>query len=84
MNSQDNVKYQSSIHHALMFAENGEKVIWYGSEATGMAVPVITYPAGSGYCRKIYIQATAHNVTKTMDATACFDNGSGAWTWVEK
>lgn len=84
LSESEKIKYHSAIHHALLFSENGEKVVWYGAKASGMAVPVITFPNGSGYCRRIYVQATAYNVTKDMDATACFSHGNNTWTWVEK
>ena len=63
--------YDQSLYHALMSAENGEKVSWYRNNASGYAVPVVTWPTGSGYCRRMHIQAIAYGMEKTMTATAC-------------
>ena len=74
--------YHQSITHALMMAENGKKVSWFHKDASGYAVPVHTWPTGSGYCRRLHIQAIAHGVEKTMAATACYDNAHDNWRWV--
>ncbi len=74
--------YHQSITHAVMFAENGQSVQWFKGDASGFAVPVMTWPTGSGYCRRIHIQAIAHNTEKTMARTACFDNPSTEWRWI--
>jgi surface antigen len=65
-----------------MFADNGQKVSWYQDDASGFAVPVMTWPNGNGYCRRVHIQAIAYNVEKTMTATACFDDINNRWQWV--
>lgn len=76
--------YSQSITHAVMFAENGQGVSWYKRNASGVAVPVMTWPTGNGYCRRIHIQAIAYNVQKTMTATACFENSSDNWRWIRE
>lgn len=76
--------YYSSIAHAVMYADNGEKVEWYQSDASGYTVPVVTWPTGSGYCRRMYIQAIAYNTVKTMQRTACFENASSDWHWIRE
>jgi surface antigen len=82
LDPQENDAYQQSLIHAVMMAENGQKVRWYKNNASGYAVPVMTWPTGSGYCRRIHVQAIAHNVEKTMTATACFDNAHENWRWI--
>lgn len=74
--------YHQSLYHALGYAENGEKVEWFRGDASGFTVPVMTWPTGSGYCRRLHIQAIAHGVEKTMSATACYDNAQDNWRWV--
>jgi surface antigen len=74
--------YDQSLYHAVMSAENGEKVSWYRNDASGYAVPVMTWPTGSGYCRRMHIQAIAYGMEKTMTATACYDNAHDNWRWV--
>lgn len=76
--------YYQSINHAVMYAENGNRVEWFRNKASGMAVPVVTYPTGSGYCRRIYIQAIAYNTVREMHRTACFDNASNNWRWIRE
>lgn len=76
--------YQQSIIHALMFAENGQRVTWYQSDASGESVPVMTWPTGSGYCRRLHIMAIAYNTQRSMAATACLDNSSKKWTWLSE
>lgn len=73
--------YYRALMHAVMAADNGEKVSWYKRDASGYAVPVHTWPTGSGYCRRIHIQAIAHSTEKTMTATACYDNAHDNWQW---
>jgi surface antigen len=82
-NAQKEAYYQS-INHAVMYAENGQSVSWYQGDASGMARPVVTWPNGSGYCRRIYIQAIAYNTEKTMHKTACFENPSSKWQWIRE
>jgi len=76
--------YQQSLTQAVMFAENGQAVRWYKGSASGVTVPVITWPVVSGYCRRVHIQAIAHNTQRTMTATACFDNASTNWQWIRE
>jgi surface antigen len=76
--------YHSTIHHAVMMAENGQRVTWYKNDASGIAVPVMTWPNGNGYCRRVHIQAIAYGVEKTMAATACFDNAHTNWRWIRE
>jgi hypothetical protein len=73
--------YHQSINHAVMAADNGEKVSWYRDDASGYAVPVFTYTTGSGYCRRVHIQVIAHGLEKTIAATACYDNAQDNWRW---
>jgi surface antigen len=82
----DNQKsaYYQSITHAVMYAENGNKVEWFQGAASGYSLPVMTWPNGSGYCRRIYIQAIAHNTERTMQRTACFDNSNSSWRWIRE
>jgi surface antigen len=76
--------YSQSISHAVMFAENGQAVEWYKDDASGVTVPVMTWPTGSGYCRRIHIQAIAYNTEKTMSRTACYNNSSRNWRWFKE
>jgi surface antigen len=82
LNEDQSAAYHQSLTHAVMMAENGQKVQWYHRDASGYAVPVITWPTGNGYCRRVHIQAVAYNIEKSMAATACFDDSQGQWTWV--
>jgi surface antigen len=76
--------YHSSVAHAVMAAENGQAVSWYKNDASGVSTPVMTWPTGNGYCRRIHIQTIAYNTQKTMTATACFDNAHTNWRWVRE
>ena len=82
----DNQKsaYYQSITHAVMYAENGQKVEWYQGDASGYTLPVMTWPNGSGYCRRMYIQALAYNTERTMQKTACFNNTNTKWQWMRE
>jgi len=59
-------------------------VEWYKRDASGVAVPVMTWPTGSGYCRRMHIQAIAYGVQKTLSKTACFSNASSNWQWIRE
>jgi len=84
LDKEQKVAYNQSLTHAVMYAENGQSVSWYMNDASGQAVPVMTWPTGNGYCRRIHIQAIAHNTEKTMQATACFENSSDNWRWIRE
>ena len=73
--------YHQAVTHATMFAENGQVVEWYKDDASGIAVPVMTWPTGNGYCRRLHIQTIAYNVEKTVSRTACYSNASRNWQW---
>lgn len=84
LDSEQTEAYHSTVHHAVMMAENGQRVTWYKNDASGYAIPVMTWPNGNGYCRRIHVQAIAHGVKKTMSATACFDNAHSNWRWARE
>jgi len=73
LNNEQTIAYNQAMTHALLYADNGQAVNWYNNNASGMAVPSATWPSGNGYCRRLYVQAIAHGVEKTMKATACFN-----------
>jgi surface antigen len=73
--------YHQALTHAVNHAENGEKVSWYRGQASGVAVPVMTWPSGAGYCRKMHIQTIAYNTQKHISATACYDEPQNRWIW---
>jgi len=81
LNENQRMAYHQSIHHALNYAENGDKVKWYRDKASGFAVPVMTWPRGNGYCRRLHMDVVAFNVRKTMSVTACHNSSSNSWTW---
>jgi hypothetical protein len=81
LNEEQSQAYHSALNHAVMFSDNGQAVQWYKNDASGFAVPVITWPTGNGYCRRMHIQAIAYNIEKTMSATACFDDITDRWAW---
>jgi surface antigen len=76
--------YSLSITHAVMYADNGQKTTWYKNDASGWAMPAVTWSTGNGYCRRIHIQAIAYNMEKFMTRTACLDNASGKWLWIRE
>jgi surface antigen len=82
LSREDLLQYHQSVNHAVNMAENGQEVKWYGNDASGYAVPVVTWPSGNGYCRRVYIQTIAYNMKKTSTATACYDQGEETWRWV--
>jgi len=81
LDSEQKEAYHSSINHAVMYADNGQRVQWYQGNASGYAMPAMTWPSGNGYCRLVHIQAIAYNIEKTMSATACFDDVNNRWQW---
>jgi len=84
LDAEQSEAYQSALTHAVMFSENGQRVTWYKKDASGSAMPVMTWPTGSGYCRRIHIRSIAYNVEKTMTATACYSNASSNWQWIRE
>ena len=83
LNPEQLADYHQSVTHALLYAENGQRVSWYRQNASGYAVPVVTWPNGSGYCRRLHVEAIAYNVRRVKSATACFSNNFNQWRWVE-
>ena len=81
LDDEQKLAYNQSLTHAVLYADNGEAVRWYKKDASGYAVPAVTFPSGNGYCRRIHIQAIAYGVAKTMKVNACYDNSSDQWSW---
>ena len=81
LDDEQKLAYNQAITHAVLFSNDGEIVRWYKKDASGMAVSSATWPSGAGYCRRVYIQAIAYNVEKTMKATACLNEADNRWTW---
>ena len=81
LNERQKAAYHQSIVHALEVAENGQRVTWYVEDASGYSQPVVTWPTGSGYCRRLHIQAIAYGVEKTFAKTACYDAVHNNWIW---
>lgn len=81
LDAEQKLAYNQAITHALMYSDNGQAVRWYKKDASGYAVPSLTWPSGAGYCRRMHIQAIAYGVEKTMKATACFNDVDNRWTW---
>lgn len=76
-------QYQQSLIHALLVADNGKSVSWYKRDASGVATPVLTWPNGNGYCRRVYVSVIAYNVQKNFQSTACYDNAHRNWRWID-
>jgi surface antigen len=74
--------YHQSLMLSVETAENGQKVTWYQDDASGSSTPVYTWPTGSGWCRRIHINVIAHNMEKSFQRTACFDNAHDNWRWM--
>jgi surface antigen len=82
LDDEEKAAHNQAITHALMYSENGQSVTWYQNKASGYSVPVMTWPSGSGYCRRLHIQVIAHGIEKTMSQTACFENAHSIWRWL--
>ena len=82
LDDDQNDAYQQAITHAVMFADNGRRVEWSRGDANGYAVPVMTWPTGSGFCRRIHTQIIAFSMVKNLSQTACFSNASSNWRWM--
>jgi hypothetical protein len=76
--------YDTALNQAVMSAENGQTVRWYENNASGEVTPVMTWPRGDGYCRRMHIQAIAYNIEKTMSSTACYSEVQGRWQWIRE
>jgi surface antigen len=81
LDNEQKIAYNQAITHAVLYTDNGQVVRWYKNDASGMAMASATWPSGSGYCRRVYIQAIAYGVEKTMKATACLNDVDNRWTW---
>jgi surface antigen len=81
LNNEQKEAYHSAVNHAIMYSDNGQSVQWYRGNASGYAVPVMTWPISNGYCRRVHIQAIAYGIEKTMTATACLDDINNRWQW---
>jgi len=84
LDDDQNDAYTQAISHAVMYAENGQRVDWYRGDANGYAAPVMTWPTGSGYCRRIHTEIVAFNMIKSLSQTACFSNADNRWRWVSE
>lgn len=84
LDNDQNDAYTQAITHSVMYAENGHRVNWSRGDASGYAVPVMTWPSGDGYCRRIHTQIIAFSTVKNLSQTACFSNANGTWRWMSE
>jgi surface antigen len=84
LDTDQNDAYMQAVTHAVMYAENGHRVNWYRGDASGYAMPAMTWPSGDGYCRRIHTQIIAFNRAKSLSQTACFSNANGKWRWINE
>lgn len=81
LSDEEKIVYHQSIIHAISYAENGESVTWFQGRASGRTVPVMTWPTGSGYCRRVHIAVNSYSITKDMSVTACYNELQDRWSW---
>lgn len=81
LDNEQKLSYNKALTQAVMYADNGQAVRWYKNDASGLVVPAVTFPSGSGFCRRMHIQTIAYGVEKTMKANACYNNSTDNWTW---
>ena len=74
--------YTASMSHALLYAEDGERVYWTSGNINGYAVSVLTNPRGHYYCRHIHAEVNGYNEKKVFAQTACHTYSTGVWRWV--
>jgi hypothetical protein len=84
LSTEESVAYHQSITHAIMYADNGQSVRWFRGNASGESTPIMTYPSGNGYCRRIYIRVIAHETEKRLKNTACYNKTNDRWMWVNE
>lgn len=82
LSAEQKLHYSQSVTHALEYSENGQAVSWYHSDASGRTVPVMTWPSGDGYCRRLHIEVIAYDQRKNLSTTACWSNSSSSWRWL--
>jgi surface antigen len=84
LDPEQRAQHTQAITHALHYAENGQDVKWWQGDAFGYARVVMTWPSGSGYCRRLQTYAVAYNVERSISGTACYSNSTGSWRWIQE
>ena len=84
LNTEQKDEYSQAVTHALMYSENGQAVEWYKGNASGQVFVAMTWPTGSGYCRRLHVQTIAYNMEKVSSQTACYSNASSNWRWIRE
>jgi hypothetical protein len=74
--------YTASMAHALLYAEDGERVYWSSGNINGYAVSALTNPRGHYYCRHIHAEVNGYGEKKVFAQTACHTYSTGVWRWV--
>jgi surface antigen len=81
LSEEEKLAYHQSVIHALEYAENGDRVSWHKSRASGYSVPVMTWPTNNGYCRRLHLSVIAFNMHRAMSVSACYNKLDSNWTW---
>lgn len=82
LNEEQNAAYFQAVTHAVTAAENGEEVAWYKQNASGRAIPLVTWPNSTGYCRTLHVETIAFNRRNVRTVTACYSTATRSWRWV--
>ena len=86
LNKFDNAMHTQAVYHALNSLDNGETVEWYNdrNNSYGKARIVYTVPGSGTICRRIHSQVRLANSVNTYEDTACYNNNTNTWTFVDK
>lgn len=83
---EDQAMHSQSVYHALNNLENGEVVEWFNhrTDAQGKARIVYTYPGNGDICRRIHSWVRYGIDQKSFQDTACYNNTSNMWIFIDK
>lgn len=83
---EDQAMHSQSVYHALNNLENGELVEWFNhrTDAQGKARIVYTYPGNGDICRRVHSWVRYGRDEKSFQDTACYNNTSKAWVFIDK
>ena len=82
----DNALHTQAVYHALNNLENGETVEWFNdrSDSQGKARIVYTIPGSGTICRRIHSWVRVNSRANSYEDTACYNNNTNTWVFVDK
>ncbi len=86
LDRQDAAFHSRAVYFALTNSETGELIEWYNDQnySHGKVKIIATWTGNGDICRRVYSYVIANRHNHTYEDTACYNNTSKTWNFVDK